>query len=204
MPKAFSDHEKATIRRQLHAAGQELFARHGLKKTSVDDLTQAAGISKGAFYLFYSSKEELLMEILEEIEVAMQTRILEAVIRNDRDDRVAARQKVSTVLTQFLLLWEEYPLLKEFGQEEYMLLVRKLPAARVELHQSQDERFIDSMVKKFAQEGIALHAPPHVMTNLLKSLFLVGLHRDDLGDAAYQETMTILVDLVAGYLVGEQ
>ena len=64
MPKAFAEHEKTIIRQQLHEKGQQLFALHGLKKTSVDDLVQAVGISKGAFYLFYASKEELLLEIL--------------------------------------------------------------------------------------------------------------------------------------------
>jgi hypothetical protein len=34
-------------------------------------------------------------------------------------------------------------------------------------------------------------------------LFFIGLHRDDLGEAAYLETMDVLTDLVAGYIVGE-
>lgn len=203
MPKAFSEQEKETIRQQLREQGQQLFARHGLKKTSVDDLTQAVGISKGAFYHFYDSKEELLMEILESIEVAMQTRILDAVLQQDKAGEAGARRTVGAVLTRFLLLWDEYPLLKEFSQEDYMILVRKLPAARVEQHQAQDERFINSLTEKFAQEGITLQRSPRVMANLVKSLFFVGLHREELGDAAYQETMTILVDLVAGYLTEE-
>lgn len=200
MPKAFNEQEKATIRAQLREQGELLFARHGLKKTSVDDLTQAVSISKGAFYHFYTSKEELLMEILEAIEETMQRRILDAVVQQDQHD---ARQTVRTVLTQFLLLWDEYPLLKEFSQEEYMILVRKLPPVRVQQHQAQDERFLNSLVEKFAREGISLHQPPHIMANLVKSLFFVGLHREELGSAAYPETMAILVDLVADYLTAK-
>jgi AcrR family transcriptional regulator len=41
---------------------------YGIRKTNVEELTEAAGISKGAFYSFYPSKEELFMDILEEIE----------------------------------------------------------------------------------------------------------------------------------------
>lgn len=197
MPKAFTDQEKATIRTQLRAAGQQLFARHGLKKTSVDDLTRAVNISKGAFYIFYPSKEELLMDILEQIEVEMQTRILDHVARNDQD----ARENVRDILTQYLVMWDEYPLLKTFGQDEYMLLVRKLPAERVQAHVDQDERFIENFQVKLAQEGIVMSAAPRVVANLIKSLFFVGLHREDLGDAAYAEVMEILVDLVAGYVI---
>ena len=61
MPKAFSEHEKETIRTQMREKGKKLFEKHGLKKTSVDEVTEAVGISKGSFYLFYGSKEELFV-----------------------------------------------------------------------------------------------------------------------------------------------
>lgn len=196
MPKAFAEPEKAIIRQQLHDKGQQLFALHGLKKTSVDDLVQAVGISKGAFYLFYASKEELLLEILEQIETELQTSVLTYVIRADRN----ARQNVRDLLHHFLLRWDAYPLLKHFGQEEYMLLVRKVPAARVQRHADRDEAFIANFTAKLAQEGIPLKVPLGIMTNLIKSLFFVNLHRADLGEDGYGETMPILVDLVAGYM----
>ncbi len=56
MPKAFSDHEKEMIHSQMREKGKALFEKQGLKKTSVDELTEAVGISKGAFYLFYESE----------------------------------------------------------------------------------------------------------------------------------------------------
>lgn len=196
MPKAFSKQEKETIRSQLHAEGQRLFATHGLKKTSVEDLTKAVGISKGAFYLFYPSKEELMMAILEQIETEIQTRILNYATGT----QVNARQQVQEILIHFLLLWDDYPLLKHFSQEDYLYLVRKLPAERVQAHIDQDEVFIMNFTAKLAQDGIVMNAPPHMVANLIKSLFFIGLHRDDLGDDAYRETMAILIDLVAGYM----
>lgn len=198
MPKAFSEQEKTAIRQQLHEQGQLLFATHGLKKTSIDDLTRAVGISKGAFYTFYPSKEELLMDILETIEQEMQTRVLTHAISHDQD----ARNNVRMLLRDLLLLWDAYPLLKTFTQEEFMLLVRKLPPERIQGHADRDERFVHSFAEKLEQEGIAMHASPRVVTNLLKSLFFIGLHRDELGDAAYVEVMEVLVDLVAGYVTG--
>lgn len=196
MPKAFAEPEKAIIRQQLRTQGQQLFAQHGLKKTSIDDLVQAVGISKGAFYLFYDSKEELLLEILEHIESDLQTSVLTYATRADRN----ARQNVNALLHHFLLRWDAYPLLKQFGQEEYMLLVRKVPAERVQRHADRDEAFITNFTAKLEQEGIPMQAPPRVIVNLIKSLFFVNLHRNDLGEEEYRETMAILVDLVAGYV----
>ena len=42
-----------------------MFAKFGIKKTGVGDLTRAAGISQGSFYVFFDSKEELYFDILE-------------------------------------------------------------------------------------------------------------------------------------------
>jgi AcrR family transcriptional regulator len=196
MPKAFSDQEKATIRRQLYEKGQQLFALYGLKKTSVDDLVQAVGISKGAFYLFYGSKEELLFDILEQIEAKLQTSVLTFATSAETN----ARQTVRDLLTHFLVKSDAYPLLKNFRQEDFILLVRKLPAEKVQHQVDRDEAFITNFQSKLAQEGITMQAPPAVVANLVKSLFFIGLHRDDLGEENYRATMTVLVNLVAGYV----
>jgi AcrR family transcriptional regulator len=44
----------------LHAAIR-VFGRYGYKKTSVDDIAEAAGISKQGLYLHFSSKEEIFV-----------------------------------------------------------------------------------------------------------------------------------------------
>jgi AcrR family transcriptional regulator len=43
----------------------QLFERFGYKKVSVDDIAQKLKISKGAIYLYFSSKEELFIKVLE-------------------------------------------------------------------------------------------------------------------------------------------
>lgn len=199
MPKAFSDHEKEVIRAQLREKGKKLFEKHGLRKASVDELTAATGISKGAFYLFYESKEELFMEILEELETDFRTRIFDFTL----NPKEGARQLLAKLLTSALLTWDRYPLLKNIGMAEYEYLARKLPAKRIQQHANQDNEFVDDFIKRIKREGIVVKASPRVISNLMKSLFFLSLHRDDLGENDYVETMEVLADLVAGYIVGE-
>ncbi len=47
-------------RNEILDAAQQLFTLKGYDQTSVQDILDAAGISKGAFYHYFSSKEELL------------------------------------------------------------------------------------------------------------------------------------------------
>lgn len=198
MPKAFSVQEREVIQRQLREKAQGLFETRGLRKTSVDEIVQAAGISKGAFYLFYDSKEALCLDVLEGIEAELRGRVLEQALSR----KAGARRQVAQILTSFLTTWEAYPLLRNFSQADYDYLVRKLPAERLQAHAAQDEAFIGAFTQKLKREGIALKAQPRVAVNLLRSLFWVGLHRHEMAGDDFELTMTILTDLVAGHLTG--
>ena len=137
MPKAFSEREKETIRVQMLEKGRKLFEKQGIKKTSVEELAQAAGISKGAFYLFYESKEELLMEILEGLETDFQKRIFDFSI----SPKSNARELLAKLFKDTLLMWDEYPLLKNIGRDEYEYLARKLPPEQKENVRRNFERW---------------------------------------------------------------
>lgn len=197
MPKAFSEHEKDILRAQMRQKGKRLFEKQGLKKTSVDELTQAVGVSKGAFYLLYESKEELFLEILEELEIDFRSRIFDFTVSSQED----ARKLLGKLLKSAFLTWDEYPLLKNFGMAEYEYLARKLPAKRIQAHINQDNEFVGDFIKGIRREGIAVKASPRVISNLMKSFFFVSLHRDDLDINAYAESMEILADLVARYII---
>jgi TetR/AcrR family transcriptional repressor of nem operon len=50
-------------RAELLAAGQALFLAKGIGATSLADITQRAGVSKGLFYLYFPSKEDLVLAL---------------------------------------------------------------------------------------------------------------------------------------------
>ncbi|TFJ94419.1 TetR/AcrR family transcriptional regulator [Lentibacillus salicampi] len=50
---------------ELLDAAVQLFQQNGFYTTSVEDITNACGISKGAFYKHFDSKESMILELLE-------------------------------------------------------------------------------------------------------------------------------------------
>ena len=66
MAVSFTDKERAGIVASLRRAAGRCAASVGMKKTTVDELAVEAGISKGAFYKFYESKEHLFLDMLEQ------------------------------------------------------------------------------------------------------------------------------------------
>ncbi|MGD6778532.1 TetR/AcrR family transcriptional regulator [Sutcliffiella horikoshii] len=63
----------------------ELFAKQGFEATSIQQITEQCGISKGSFYLSFKSKDELIMEMLDHffMEVTAETDQLVNSSKND-------------------------------------------------------------------------------------------------------------------------
>ncbi|ABO66271.1 MULTISPECIES: TetR/AcrR family transcriptional regulator [Geobacillus] len=51
------------MREKIIAASIELFEQNGFSETSIQDIVDALGVTKGTFYYYFKSKEELLMDI---------------------------------------------------------------------------------------------------------------------------------------------
>ena len=62
MRKALSQREQTAIKAKLIESCRVCWERYGYKKTGVAELASMAGISTGAFYSFFPSKEMLFME----------------------------------------------------------------------------------------------------------------------------------------------
>ncbi|GAB4010769.1 TetR/AcrR family transcriptional regulator [Nocardioides ultimimeridianus] len=71
-----------TVREKLLEVARDLFAERGFESTSVQDVVAAAGVTKGAMYHYFASKDELLAEIYARV-LRMQTSHLEAFVGSD-------------------------------------------------------------------------------------------------------------------------
>ena len=198
MPKAFTEHERQQIGEQLMQAGDRYFAAHGLKKTTIDELAADAGISKGAFYLFYESKEALFMDVVERAEERFRQDVL-AVIDQPGD---SPRARLFAVFKQAFTLWRTIPILKLFNTEDFSAMARKIPADKVKEHYASDRLFIVELVARCNQAGIPIKAPVQQLDGLVHALFFTSLHEDDFA-SDYPGTLDILIELLVAYALGD-
>jgi AcrR family transcriptional regulator len=199
MPRPFSLAEREAIEAALLAHGARLFAAQGLRKTSVEELAAAAGISKGAFYLFFASKELLFFELLERYEARFKQTLLAAISRTE----LQARQRMVAMLEQAVAVWQSEPLFSRFGKAEYEQLLRRLSPERVAAHLQGDEQFAERFAEAWAAQGVQLAAPPQLVAGLIRALFFVSLHEDEFGPNIYPEVQAELLALLAARLVPE-
>jgi AcrR family transcriptional regulator len=63
----------------------ELFAKQGFEATSVQQITEHCGISKGAFYLSFKSKDELILALIDHF-MSQFISNLDYVVKNSKND----------------------------------------------------------------------------------------------------------------------
>jgi AcrR family transcriptional regulator len=69
---------RAARRQDLVDAAWRCIARRGYRDLTVDDVCAEAGVSKGAFYGYFSRKQDLLLALLEDDTVALATALADA------------------------------------------------------------------------------------------------------------------------------
>ena len=71
-------------------ASVELFAEHGYAQTSVQQIVDAAGVTKGALYHYFTSKDDLLFDIYDRL-LSMQREHLESIVARGLDPEQTIR-----------------------------------------------------------------------------------------------------------------
>lgn len=195
MPKKFNEQEKQWIRQKLLEEGKRCFESHGLRKTSVEDLTKATGISQGAFYLFFRSKEELFYELL----LAEEALIRDKLLRWVEEEAVTKESIRRFMMESFQLMAESALIRTMYFQGEFEQLMRKLPPEKLEENFTADRDAMRHVVRKWQDAGILRGERPELIVSLLRSLVLLSLHRKEIGETIYPDTIALLARvLVAG------
>jgi AcrR family transcriptional regulator len=199
MPKAFSEQEKKIIRRRLLEEGHKLFATFGLRKSSVEALATAAGISKGAFYLFYESKEALFMDVVEDAELRFREEVLATVDLPGPSPQA----RLFAVLHKAFTMWKTIPVLQLFSRADYEVLARRIPVETLHAHLQSDREFIETLITHCHNAGIPVTVLPQELDGLLHALFFASLHEDDLGSGELAHAIEVLLKVTATYCLGE-
>jgi AcrR family transcriptional regulator len=91
--KSFTEQERNNINEKLIYECSLSWQKYGYKKTNINDLCAKAGISKGAFYLFYDTKESLFIETIKTIQQTLYYRIEQVISQNQSKYGVAEALK---------------------------------------------------------------------------------------------------------------
>lgn len=182
---AFTDEQNKQIRNDLIWEARRCGITIGMRKTSVERLTEAVGISKGSFYKFFDSKELLFFAVLENIHTECFMAAQKSLQENE--SLPPAGRAAAAILAACRWLADTKAFVFIENDADYLL--HRLPEEVKSAHYHDDETHIRALLEAGGLQpkgGMALAAAT------VRGLILTVSHQEQIG-ALYPQVLETLV-----------
>ncbi|CUI35684.1 DNA-binding transcriptional repressor AcrR [Achromobacter xylosoxidans] len=144
-------------RGKLLATARESFRRAGYAGTSMDDLTAAAGLTRGALYHHFGDKQGLLAAVAAQIDAEMEAR-LQAISRDAPDAWTALRERCRAYLEM-----AADPEIRRIVLQDARAVLGHAGAAA----QEQCTASLGELLQDLMDQGVIVAAPPRALARML-------------------------------------
>ena len=182
---AFSEEENKRIRENLVAEARKCALTVGMRKTSVEELTDAVCISKGSFYKYFGSKELLFFTVLEDIHSELYTVAQETL---ERYSSFPACERTTEILLAVCRRLSETGAMR-FIESDAELILRRIPGEVKSGHYHDDEAHIRELLEAGNLSpvgGVELAAAT------VRGLILTVSHQNEIGEQ-YPKVLRLLI-----------
>ena len=196
MSPVFPLKQRQQIHTELLKTGIQLICEKGVRKLTIDEVTQRVQIGKGTFYHFFTSKELFVYEAIMFSKEAVLKKINEAVEKYGALDR----QAVDELLSHFSLLGQNN-IISSLSMEDEIWLSKKLPPEYI-LDPPKEEKIVDLLFQNMKDIRSDIHS--HVVANMIKIMAITVENRNFLHEDVIAENMNILKDSFLNYFFGRE
>jgi len=78
--------KRSATREKILEAALKLFSKKGFRETTIKDISKEVGITEGAIYRHFSTKEEIINSLLNEITQELRQKLLESIQKEETDE----------------------------------------------------------------------------------------------------------------------
>ena len=191
--RVFTEAERAEYREKMLAAGFDLLKQYGMTHMSVAKITEAAGIGVSTFYNFFPSKEAYVYDVMEYRKRMIPVFIKKALNGKEKAGPAETRNYLK------IMIDEDYSIFPSLSPEDEKRLLEMLPE---QVRPDLQKETRTSMMFFQQMEGIRSDVNIALVTNLIKIYVLGAEGRELLHDAAYEETMESMRDVIIYEIFG--
>lgn len=184
MAKSFSEQERQNIKKSLQKACKQSWTQYGYKKTNVDELCKQVGISKGAFYLFFESKEALFCDVL----CSVQEQICD--IASKIIEKHKNKYGVAEALKWIYREYDKNNFLYNANSMDFTILMNKLSAEQAKKIE-QSNHMTQQLF--FSYQYLKLKVDTNMAMSILYSL-IMNIKNKDILPRNHMETFDFMVD----------
>lgn len=198
MPAAFTPEERQAISDRMVATARAWLPVIGLKKLSIDALVDDAGISKGAFYSFFDSKEALYAEVL----AREAPGVVERVVGHLGDRASPPRVAFERFLRSLMAEYDRNAVLKRLIEhpEELEAVRRRIGKDRLAAKAALGFEPLVSFLARAEASGDMASEPHAGILGVVVSLPHLLLHKGEPGMGHWPVTEDLLIRLIVNGL----
>ncbi|HIH74681.1 MAG TPA: TetR/AcrR family transcriptional regulator [Methanosarcina sp.] len=198
--RSFTDEEREIIRRNIIDRGKDCFARYGVKKTGIEDLTEGMGIAKSSFYSFFESKEDLFLQIFKEEQEALRDSILENSFLKYRTEPDKA---IRAYLRYILHIVDNHPIWRKVFIEREQLELKISQSSEEEIKKicSDNVATILPFFEEWAAAGLLIDKPARILAETIQAVLSLIHFRNEIEAGDFPEIMEVFIDLLAENIV---
>lgn len=175
---------------------RELFSTKGFKDTSVSDITKKTGIGVGSFYNFYSSKEEVFLEVFLRESEQMKQSIVSSVDL-DADPALVIKEIISRLFAGI----RENPILREWYSRDVYNKLEKYMTEDEETESDYSYNLFMEIITKWQRSGkIRKDIDSELVLAMFNSLSFIDLHKEEIGSHHFPQLLDYLVEFIVNGL----
>lgn len=198
--RSFTSEEREIIRNKIIDRGKECFARYGIKKTSIEDLTRDLGIAKSSFYSFFNSKEDLFLQIYTEEREALKDNLLENSFLKYRKEPDKA---IKAYLHYVLDIANNHPVWRKvyIEKEHLELTISRSSEEKIKNIHNENVKMILPFFEEWAAAGLLIDKDARILAETTYAILSLIHLRNEIEDEDFQDIMDILIDLLAENII---
>lgn len=151
-------------------AAQHVFATEGFHAARVDSIARLAGVAKGTIYLYFRSKEEILVALMENRFGRLRTLIRAGLeVNTGKEAANAFRESIRRIIAAHFQFYSEH---KEFVAILYGQLGRIAQGMEEPAKRSAEDlsRMIAGVLARGVESGVLRPIDPHTLASALQGM----------------------------------
>ena len=191
MAIAFTNEQRDIIRGKFIEAGFELSTTIGFKKMTVAMVAKSAGVAVGSFYIFFDSKENFVLALIQEAEKEAELRMATVF---EKDGTIPLKRFLSVFRENFR---PETNFLLKISLDDWVWLKSHLTDTTY-FNTSSDRQKIEYLLPRL--KGVREDIDPGVVVNFIKSIYALYQNRETLFEESLETNVDLIFDSIYRYL----
>lgn len=180
------------IKAEIFNCGKAIFQSKGYKDTNISDITKMAGTGVGTFYNYYSSKEQLFLDVYMSENKQIKNRIVESIDINE--DPITF---VKEFMTRTFETMHSNKILQEWYNRDVFRKLEKHFRENPSIDDDSIRSFFVGLLKQWKAEGkIRSDLDDGLLAAIFDSLAYIDSHKEDIGIQHFPDIIQYLVEFI--------